>query len=157
MTVTGQLAEASLSPATLDRSAPARVASGVEVAPGDSCPVRALHPEAIARARAALRPDEHYANLAETFRALGDASRAKILHALMTGELCVCDLATLAGISESAVSQHLRVLRSLRIVKHRKVGRVVYYALADACIQALLRVAITHIDDPPAVDGREPA
>ena len=131
------------------------------VDPGaDSCAVRVLHPEAIARAQATQRPDEDYADLAETFRALGDASRAKILHALLGGELCVCDLAALAGISESAVSQHLRVLRGLRIVRHRKVGRVVYYALEDACIRALLRVALTHLDDPanrPAAPGPAPA
>jgi DNA-binding transcriptional ArsR family regulator len=137
---------------------------GGSVDPGaDSCAVRVLHPEAIARAQAAQRPDEDYADLAETFRALGDASRAKILHALLGGELCVCDLAALAGISESAVSQHLRVLRGLRIVRNRKVGRVVYYALDDACIRALLRVALTHLDDPanrpaaPAAPGPAPA
>lgn len=117
-------------------------------ADGDRCPVRVIHPEAMERAQAALRPDEDYAELAETFRALGDASRSKILHALLTEELCVCDLAALIGISESAVSQHLRVLRSLRIVRNRKVGRVVYYSLEDACIRALLAVALTHIDDP---------
>ncbi|MGH2352139.1 MAG: ArsR/SmtB family transcription factor [Chloroflexota bacterium] len=125
---------------------PADVADTAAV--GDSCPVRVLHPEAMARAQATLRPDEDYANLAETFRALGDASRAKILHALLSGELCVCDLAALIGISDSAISQHLRVLRSLRIVRNRKVGRVVYYSLEDACIRALLAVALTHLDDP---------
>src|ERR671936_2664081 len=100
----------------------AGMAAGFAAAPadsaGDRCPVRVLHPEAMARAEATLRPDEDYADLAETFRALGDASRAKILHALLGGELCVCDLAALAGISESAVSQHLRVLRSLRVVRN---------------------------------------
>lgn len=114
----------------------------------EACPVRVLHPEAIGRAQATLRADADYADLAETFRALGDASRAKILHALQSGELCVCDLAALIGISESAISQHLRVLRSLRIVRHRKVGRVVYYSLEDACIRALLSIALTHLDDP---------
>jgi ArsR family transcriptional regulator, lead/cadmium/zinc/bismuth-responsive transcriptional repressor len=112
------------------------------------CPVRVVHPEAIARAQGSLRPDEQYADLAETFRALGDASRAKILHALLTGELCVCDLAALVGITESAVSQHLRVLRSLRIVRPRKAGRVVYYSLEDACIRALLTIGLGHLDDP---------
>jgi DNA-binding transcriptional ArsR family regulator len=130
------------------------MAAGFAAAPadqaGDRCPVRVLHPEAMARAEATLRPDEDYADLAETFRALGDASRAKILHALLSGELCVCDLAALIGISESAVSQHLRVLRSLRIVRNRKAGRVVYYSLEDACMRALLRVALTHLDDPAA-------
>ena len=62
----------------------------------------------------------------------------------------MCDLAALIGISESAVSQHLRVLRSLRIVRNRKAGRVVYYSLEDACMRALLRVALTHLDDPAA-------
>jgi ArsR family transcriptional regulator, lead/cadmium/zinc/bismuth-responsive transcriptional repressor len=125
---------------------PAAVGAG-----GDEvCPVRVLHPEALARARATMRPDETYGALAETFRALGDASRARILHALLTEELCVCDLAALAGISESAVSQHLRVLRGLRVVRSRKAGRVVYYALADACIRALLTIALTHLDDPRA-------
>jgi hypothetical protein len=91
-----------------------------------------------------------------------------VLHALLGGELCVCDLAALIGISESAISQHLRVLRGLRIVRHRKVGRVVYYSLEDACIRALLTVALTHLDDPgsrPAAEidageghaGRQPA
>ena len=116
--------------------------------PPEICPERVLHPEALAAARDAARPDEDYALLAETFRALGDASRAKILHALLSQELCVCDLAALTGISESAVSQHMRVLRGLRLVRNRKVGRVVYYSLEDACIRALLTVALTHLDDP---------
>jgi DNA-binding transcriptional ArsR family regulator len=117
--------------------------------------VRVLHPEALARARATLRPDETYGDLAETFRALGDASRARILHALLTEELCVCDLAALVGVSESAVSQHLRVLRGLRVVRSRKAGRVVYYTLEDACIRALLTIALTHLDDPRARDAGE--
>ena len=130
--------------------APAEGAAVGSVALGDDCPVRVLHPEALARARATLRPYLTYADLAETFRALGDASRAKILHALLTEELCVCDLAALLGITESAVSQHLRVLRSLRIVRNRKAGRAVYYSLEDACIRALLTIALTHLDDPAA-------
>lgn len=123
--------------------------------------VRALaggvHPEALARARAQLRLDEDYADLAAMFRALGDTSRAKILHALLGDELCVSDLAALVGISESAVSQHLRLLRALRIVRNRKAGRVVYYSLEDACIRALLTIALTHLDDPAAATLTRPA
>lgn len=124
------------------------VAGGAAAGEGDDCPVRVLHPEAIARAQAVLRPDEQYGDLAETFRALGDASRARILHALLAEELCVCDLAALAGLTESAVSQHLRVLRARRIVRPRKAGRAVYYRLEDACIRALLTIALAHLDDP---------
>ena len=123
----------------------------------DGAAARVLHPEAIARARAAQRPEGQYAELAETFRALGDASRARILHALLTEELCVCDLAALAGSSESAVSQHLRVLRALRVVRSRKAGRVVYYALEDACIRALLAIALTHLDDAVRARADRPA
>jgi ArsR family transcriptional regulator, lead/cadmium/zinc/bismuth-responsive transcriptional repressor len=122
----------------------------VDAAARERCPVRVLHPEAIERARASARADEDYAELAEIFRALGDASRARILHGLLEQEMCVCDLSALVGISESAISQHLRVLRGLRLVRNRKVGRVVYYSLEDACIRALLTVAITHLDDPTA-------
>jgi ArsR family transcriptional regulator, lead/cadmium/zinc/bismuth-responsive transcriptional repressor len=137
------------------RLQPSQSDGGSLAAAGDSCPVRVLHREAISRAQTTLRPDEDYAILAETFRALGDASRAKILHALMSGELCVCDLAALIGISDSAISQHLRILRGLRIVRNRKVGRVVYYSLEDACIRALLAVGLTHVDDPTG--GTTPA
>ena len=128
------------------------VAGRAAAGEGDDCPVRVLHPEAIARAQAVLRPDEQYGDLAETFRALGDASRARILHALLAEELCVCDLAALAGLTESAVSQHLRVLRARRIVRPRKAGRAVYYRLEDACIRALLTIALTHLDDQGAAD-----
>jgi ArsR family transcriptional regulator, lead/cadmium/zinc/bismuth-responsive transcriptional repressor len=116
----------------------------------ERCPVRVLHPDALERARASARADEDYAELAEIFRALGDASRARILHCLLEQEMCVCDLSALVGISESAISQHMRVLRGLRLVRNRRAGRVVYYSLEDACIRALLTVAITHLDDPGA-------
>ena len=123
----------------------------------DGPAVRVQHPEALARVRSAQRPEGQYAALAETFRALGDASRAAVLHALLTEELCVCDLAALVGVGESAVSQHLRVLRGLRIVRSRKAGRVVYYTLEDACIRALLTIALTHLDDADRDQGHGPA
>jgi DNA-binding transcriptional ArsR family regulator len=131
-----------------------KVASAGPASPGPA-PLRGLHPEAIARAQGVQRPDGQYADLAETFRALGDASRARILHALLAEELCVGDLAALAGLTESAVSQHLRVLRARRIVRPRKAGRAVYYRLEDACIRALLTIALAHLDDqgPAAAPG----
>ena len=76
--------------------------------------------------------------LAETFRALGDPTRVRLLTALAQAELCVCDLAALAGISESATSHQLRLLRSLRLVRTRRDGRMVYYRLDDDHIVKLL-------------------
>lgn len=85
--------------------------------------------------------------LAETFRVLGDPSRVRIVDALSGGELCVCDIAAVAGISESAVSHQLRLLRGMRLVRPRRAGRQVFYALDDQHIVELLRQALTHVEE----------
>jgi ArsR family transcriptional regulator, lead/cadmium/zinc/bismuth-responsive transcriptional repressor len=85
--------------------------------------------------------------LAETFRVLGDPTRVGILDALSTGELCVCDIATMVGISESAVSHQLRLLRGMRLVRPRRSGRQVYYAVDDQHIVELLRQGLTHVEE----------
>ena len=87
-------------------------------------------------------------DVADTFRILGDPTRIRILDALSGGELCVCDIASLAVISESAVSHQLRLLRSMRLVKSRRAGRLVFYALDDHHIIELLRQAHTHVEEP---------
>jgi DNA-binding transcriptional ArsR family regulator len=83
--------------------------------------------------------------IAETFSAMGDPSRAAILLHLAREERCPSDLAGLVGISESAVSQHLRLLRTLRLVRPRKEGRHVYYALDDHHVRALLGLCLEHV------------
>ena len=85
--------------------------------------------------------------LADTFRVLGDPTRVRILDALAPGELCVCDIAALAGISESAVSHQLRLLRGMRLVRPRRAGRLVYYAVDDHHILELLTQALTHVEE----------
>lgn len=101
----------------------------------------------VARARAAMRPAESIATLAETFRVLGDPTRLSIAWALSQEELCVGDLANVLGMSQSAVSHSLRALRQLRLVRYRKVGRVAYYALDDDHIGHLLRDGIGHVEE----------
>jgi len=86
--------------------------------------------------------------LAETFRVLGDPTRVRMLDALSAGELCVCDIASLVGISESAVSHQLRLLRGMRLVRPRRAGRLVYYAVDDQHILELLNQALTHVEEP---------
>lgn len=124
------------------------------VAPG--CLVSAADPERVEQGRAWLLGDEAYVDLAETFRALADTSRVKIVYSLLRQELCTCDLAVLTGISESAVSQHLRVLRQLRLVKSRRNGKMVFHTLDDDHIRTLLAVCLSHIrdagDQPEAID-----
>jgi ArsR family transcriptional regulator len=82
--------------------------------------------------------------LAQTFKAMADPTRVRILHALALSELCVCDLARLVQISESAVSHQLSLLRALRIVHRRKTGRHVYYMLDDEHIRGLIEQGLAH-------------
>jgi len=112
--------------------------------PIERCSSHGVDPEQVERSRASLLSDDTYFTVAETFRALADSTRAKIVYSLLDQELCTCDLAAVIGTSESAISQHLRVLRQLRIVKSRREGKLVFYSLDDAHIRVLLMVCLRH-------------
>src|SRR4026207_1512353 len=101
-------------------------------------------PHRAAERAAALMGARTVEALADTFRVLGDPTRVRILDALAGGEVCVCDIESLAGISGPAVSHHLRLLRSMRLVRPRRAGRLVYYAVDDQHILELLKQASTH-------------
>lgn len=117
-------------------------------APSETCDAPThLGEGAAAARRAALMPARTVEGLAATFRVLGDPTRVRILDALSAGELCVCDIAELVGISESAVSHQLRVLRGMRLVRPRRAGRLVYYSLDDQHIIELLRQALSHVEE----------
>lgn len=90
-------------------------------------------------------PPRVAARLAAIFAALGDPNRLRIVHTLSSGERRVGDLATMLDMAVPAVSQHLRVLRDLRIVRNRRAGKMVYYALDDAHVADLFAVALTHV------------
>lgn len=85
--------------------------------------------------------------LAETFRVLGDPTRVRIVHALSLSELCTTDLATVVGMSESAVSHQLRTLRQLHVVRSRRDGKLVYYSLNDEHIRSLFDQGLAHISE----------
>jgi len=116
-----------------------------QMSEAEMCAARCIHVEDVAHTRARLEDDGTYSALAEVFGALADATRAKIVHALLHQELCTCDIAAVVGVSESGVSQHLRLLRSLRLVKSRRAGKFVYYSLDDAHIALLMQVGLTHL------------
>lgn len=113
----------------------------------DACDGPHLDPRGTAARRSALLRPRVVEGLADTFRVLGDPTRVRILDALSGGELCVCDIAALAGISESAVSHQLRLLRGMRLVRPRRAGRLVYYAVDDQHILELLKQAMTHVQE----------
>lgn len=118
-------------------------------ATADVCEIEVVDAVKVARARQALPSPETTAILAETLRALGDPTRLQIIAALGTagvGELCVCDLATLVGVSQSAVSHSLRTLRQLRIVRFRKVGKIAYYTLDDSHVARLVAEGVQHVE-----------
>ncbi len=103
-------------------------------------------PTAVRRVRDHAISDALTAQVAETFKALGNPARIRILHALLHGELCVGDLSALLTLSVSAVSHHLQRLRAMRIVRFRRVGKLIYYALDDEHVTHLIRVGLEHAD-----------
>lgn len=116
----------------------------------EACEAPYVRPDVVSAVTASMPSLEDIHAMAETFKLLGDPSRLRIIHALSRGELCVCDLAEMLGIARPAVSNHLRLLRSMRLVSHRREGKLVFYSLADDHIAALLRECLTHIQEPAA-------
>ncbi len=113
----------------------------------DLCEVNFINKKKVEFVRKRMKSEETYQLLAETFKTLGDPTRAKIIFALLQQELCVCDLANLLGMSKSAISHQLRVLRNMRIVKYRKEGKVVYYSLDDEHIKNLFEECLRHVQE----------
>lgn len=106
----------------------------------------AIDAEAVEAARAAALPEAHLLLLVETFQALADPTRARILYALIQRPMCVRDLAILVGVSASGVSHQLRFLRDRRLVKPRREGTTIYYSVDDHHVAALFKEADYHID-----------
>ena len=121
-----------------------------------TCDVFHANSQHMQAVRKALIPPTLAGTLAETFRALGDPTRVRILDALSRAELCVCDIATLLSLTESAVSHQLRLLRSLRLVRSRRAGRMVFYALDDAHITRLFAQGLEHVEEAMPASRREP-
>lgn len=95
----------------------------------------------------ALLPPETVASLADIFKVLGDPTRVRILDVLSRGEQCVCHLARQLRLTESAVSHQLRLLRNTRIVRSRRDGRLIYYALDDRHVLTLFRQGLRHVEE----------
>ena len=109
------------------------------------CEENLVHQDAVDRVRGLLPRDETLYDLAELFKIFGDSTRVKILYALLESELCVCDIAKLLEVSQSAVSHQLRVLKGSKLVKFRREGKAVYYSLADEHVTRILSQGMEHI------------
>jgi ArsR family transcriptional regulator, lead/cadmium/zinc/bismuth-responsive transcriptional repressor len=113
----------------------------------DTCLVECVHSDNVERVNAKMESDDNLFELAELFKAFGDSTRIRILHALSFSELCVCDLAQLLNMSSSAVSHQLRVLRGQKIVKYRKDGKNVIYSLVDSHVSTLMEQGLQHVKE----------
>ena len=109
------------------------------------CDVTVIHQDVVDRVKEKLLPDELMAQIAEFFKVFGDSTRIRILQVLFEAEMCVCDIAYLLNMTQSAISHQLRVLKQAGIVKYRKEGRVVYYSLDDDHIEAIFDQGYQHI------------
>jgi len=111
----------------------------------DTCEVNVVDARKVTKVRRKMQSADAIQLLAETFRVLGDPTRVKIVFALVHEELCVCDLAIVAGASQSAVSHSLRALRQMDLVRYRKVGKIAYYSLDDEHIGRLIEEGFDHV------------
>ncbi|MGK2905623.1 MAG: ArsR/SmtB family transcription factor [Desulfuromonadales bacterium] len=111
----------------------------------DICQVNVIHHEHVNRAKLNMPEEQLLTETAEVFSMLGDLSRLRILQALSTTELCVCDLSAILETTPSAVSHQLRLLRAKKMVRFRKAGKMAYYSLADEHVQHLLAEMLAHL------------
>ena len=113
----------------------------------DVCEVDFVDAAKVNAVREGMKPPEAVLLLAETFKILGDPTRIKIAFALAREELCVCDIANLLEVSQSAVSHSLRTLRQMKLVRFRKEGKIAYYRLDDDHITNLLAEGFRHVEE----------
>lgn len=111
----------------------------------ENCQENILHDEAIERVLGKLPSEEQFINLSEFYKAFSDPTRLKILSALFHTELCVCDLVKILNITQPAVSYQLKLLKYMRLVKFRKEGKSVFYALDDSHIKEIFQSGLEHI------------
>ena len=113
----------------------------------ERCGYLCVHEDTVSKVLEEMPDDEKLYDLAELFKVFADSTRIKILYALFEAELCVCDIAQLLGLTQSAVSHQLRVLKAGRLVKPRKDGKTVFYSLADDHVRALIAQGMEHVEE----------
>ena len=113
----------------------------------ERCACQHVHEDVVDRLQSQMPADEKLYDLAELFKVFGDSTRIKILYALFEAELCVCDMAQLLGITQNAVSHQLRVLRDIKLIKARRDGKNIFYALADEHVSRIINQGMDHINE----------
>ena len=106
-----------------------------------------IHQDVVEKVKSELPPDEILYDLAELFKVFGDTTRIRILYALFESELCVNDMAQLLGLSQTAVSHQLRVLKNNKLVRFRKEGKIVFYSLDDDHLRSIIEMGMEHVEE----------
>jgi ArsR family transcriptional regulator len=113
----------------------------------DMCSTKVIHKDIIEKVQRAIPANEILYELSSFFKTLGDETRVKILIALSKSEMCVCDIAALFDMTDSAISHQLRILKQPRLVKFRKEGQIVYYSLDDEHVEQVFKQGLKHITE----------
>ena len=110
----------------------------------ERCETVQVHRDIVEKVNAEMPDEEVLYDLAELFKLFGDSTRIKILYVLFAAELCVCDIAQLLGMSQSAISHQLRALKQAKLVRYRREGKQVFYSLADGHVRTILGQGMEH-------------
>lgn len=113
----------------------------------DQCDFICVHENVVNQVIKAMPQEQELLDLADFFKVFGDATRIKILYVLSQSEMCVCDIANLLKMGQSAISHQLRVLKQMRLVKFRREGKTVFYSLADSHIETILAQGMEHVNE----------
>lgn len=113
----------------------------------ESCEFIHVHEDIVNKVNQVMPEEQQLLDLADFFKIFGDSTRIKILYVLSQSEMCVCDIANLLQMGQSAISHQLRVLKQMRLVKFRRDGKTVFYSLADGHIETILAQGMEHIEE----------
>ena len=111
----------------------------------ECCDFYQVHEDVVKAVTAKMPDEDELYDLAEIFKVFGDSTRIKILYVLFESEMCVCDIAELLGMTQSAISHQLRALKNARLVKARREGKTVFYALADDHVKTIIDQGLEHV------------
>ncbi len=113
----------------------------------ECCDYMHVHQELIDRLMSNMPDEDILADLSELFKVFGDSTRIRILYALSVSEMCVCDIARLLNMTQSAISHQLRILKQSKLVKNRREGKTVFYSLADDHVRSIMNQGLEHVEE----------
>lgn len=113
----------------------------------ECCDFYQVHDDVVKAVREKMPDEDELYDLAEIFKVFGDSTRIKILYVLFEQEMCVCDIAQLLNMTQSAISHQLKILKQSRLVKNRREGKAVFYSLADGHVRSIINQGLEHIEE----------